>query len=95
MFSFLRKWLGRRERSDLHVLMYTRQGCHLCAEAWDVLVANQKSWGFRLDQIDVDTDWSLIGKYGDCVPVVLVNGTVRFRGKVNEVLLRRILEREI
>jgi hypothetical protein len=92
MFSFLRRWFGSGQRSDLYILMYTRQGCHLCEEAWEVLLAHQKLRGFKLEKIDVDTDQTLVSQYGNCVPVVVVNGTVRFRGRVNEVLLRRMLD---
>jgi glutaredoxin len=92
MFSFLRSWAKRPpQRPDLHFLVYTRENCHLCAHAWDMLTAHQKRHGFTLEKIDVDTAPDLVSRYGSCVPVVAVNGQVRFRGRVNEVLLERIL----
>ena len=95
MFTWVRNWLARRsaQRPDLHFLMYTRAGCHLCADAWQLLTRHQRRHGFTLEQIDVDTAPDLATRYGACVPVVLVNGQVRFRGRVNEVLLRRLLHR--
>ena len=42
--------------------MITRQGCHLCDEAWDLLVAQQKQHGFVLEKIDVDTDPALVSQ---------------------------------
>jgi glutaredoxin len=94
MFSLIRKWLRRRPipRPDLHLIMYTRRDCHLCDNAWSLLCAHQKRRGFALEKIDVDCDAQLVKEYGDCVPVVLVNGQVRFRGLVNEVLLTRTLD---
>jgi glutaredoxin len=92
MFSLLRKWF-RRSSPDINVLVYTRKNCHLCTQAWETLTAYQKRRHFVLREIDVDTDRELVCQYGDCVPVVLINGEVRFRGRVNEVLLRRILDR--
>lgn len=71
--------------------MYTRAGCHLCDEAWAVLESERAWFGFRLSQVDVDTDTSLADRYGLEVPVVTVDGEVRFRGRVNVVLLRRLL----
>jgi hypothetical protein len=71
--------------------MYTRQGCHLCEEAWAILQAAQKKYSFRLRQVDVDTDPALVEQHGLHVPVVTVDGVVRFRGRVNAVLLRRLL----
>ena len=72
-------------------VLYTRAGCHLCDAAKELLERYQRHWRFQLHQIDVDIDPALVRQYGDCVPVVTVDGEVRFRGVVNEVLLRRLL----
>ena len=89
---FFARWFGRRRpRPDLHFILFTRSGCCLCDDAWAILEKAQQRHGFTLETIDVDASPELTARYGDCVPVVLVNGKVRFRGKINEVLLRRIL----
>jgi hypothetical protein len=44
--------------------------------------------------VDIDTDPNLKSAYETEVPVVAVNGKVRFRGRVNPVLLNRLLEAE-
>jgi glutaredoxin len=85
-------WLWRQRRADLHVVLYTRRGCHLCDAARAVLEAARRRYGFRLDAVDVDTAPALVERYGDWVPVVTVNGRLRFRGAVNPVLLERLLE---
>ena len=41
--------------------------------------------------MDVDADPALAKQYGECVPVVTIDGKVRFRGRVNAVLLERML----
>jgi hypothetical protein len=69
-------------------------GCHLCDTAWEQLVQAQRRHGFALTVKDVDEDPALAAEYGECVPVVLVNGKVRFRGIVNPVLLERLLRAE-
>ena len=84
-----------RRRPDLHFLLFTRQGCHLCEEARALLAEAQRQQQFSLEVKDVDTSPEWVAEYGDCVPVVLVNGKVRFRGKVNGVLLQRILDAPI
>lgn len=43
-----------------------------------------------LRKIDIDSDAALV-EYGLCVPVVVIDGRVRFRGVVNSVLLERML----
>lgn len=83
----------RPPSADRHVLLYTRVGCHLCEEAHAVLEAAQQGSGFRLEVVDIDTDPDLVRQHGDSVPVVVIDGTVRFRGRVNPVLLTRLLRR--
>lgn len=93
-WASLRRWLGwaPRQSSDLHVTVYTRKACPLCEEVWDLLQAHQADYGFMLGAIDIDQDEELVREYGDWVPVVAINGQVRFRGHVNPVLLKRILD---
>jgi predicted thioredoxin/glutaredoxin len=50
--------------------------------------------GFRVEEVDVDSDPKLAEAYGTSVPVVAVDGKVRFRGKVEPVLLDRLLQAE-
>jgi glutaredoxin len=83
----------KRERTSDRVgqvLMYTRAGCHLCEQAWALLQDAQKRHCFHLQSVDVDSDPDLVAAHGDCVPVVVIDGKVRFRGRVNPVLLRRL-----
>ena len=67
--------------------VFSRPGCHLCDRAKGVLEAH----GLHVEEVDIDQDPALADRYGDCVPVVLVDGRERFRGRVDEVLLRRLL----
>jgi glutaredoxin len=69
------------------VTIYTRRGCHLCEEAEAVLVR----YGLSPALVDIDADPVLRQRYTDCVPVVEIDGKERFRGRVNEVLLQRLL----
>ena len=71
------------------VTLYTRTGCHLCDDAHALLVRH----GLRARLVDIDSDSELRERYNDCVPVVEIDGRERFRGRVNEVLLKRILAR--
>jgi len=48
-------------------------------------------YGFTLDEIDVDQHPELKQQFDTCVPVVEIDGKVRFRGQVNEVLLLRLI----
>jgi glutaredoxin len=78
----------------LHFVMYTRCGCHLCDDAWEILKQAQQRYGVRLEAIDVDADPELTTRYGEQVPVVTVNGKLRFRGAINRALLERLFQAE-
>lgn len=69
------------------VVLYTRQGCHLCTDAKQLL----ESHGQMLVSIDIDADPALRERFDNCVPVVEIDGQIRFRGRVDPVLLRRLL----
>jgi glutaredoxin len=71
----------------MQVVLYTRAGCHLCDEALSVL----KRHGLSPRLIDIDSDPDLRARYNECVPVIEVDGKERFRGRVNEMLLSRLL----
>lgn len=92
--SHLWPWRDRTRLHSLAVTVYTRRGCHLCAEAWEVLQADQAVFGYQLKAIDVDSDPELVGRFGERVPVIAVNGRIRFYGGVNPVLWKRFLTGE-
>ena len=71
------------------VTLYTRKGCHVCDDAAELL----RRGGIEPRFVDIDEDSDLREQFDTCVPVVEIDGRVRFRGQVNPVLLRRLLER--
>ncbi len=72
----------------MDVEIYTRDGCHLCDEAEALL----KSFGLQPVAVDIDQRPDLHSKYTNCVPVVVMNGKVRFRGRIDPMLLQRLLK---
>jgi glutaredoxin len=71
----------------MDVVIYTRDGCHLCDDADALLRAH----GCKPVLVDVDADEALRERYNECVPVVEIDGKVRFRGRVDPLLLKRLL----
>jgi len=69
-------------------ILYTRQGCCLCDEAEAVLLAH----GLTPQKVDIDQDEALRTRYNECVPVVEIDGRERFRGRIDQRLLRRLLK---
>jgi glutaredoxin len=77
------------DRADCNIVLYTRKGCHLCDEAYALLIEHDVVPML----IDVDSQPVLQERFGECVPVVEINGQIRFRGRVEPLLLRRLLGR--
>ncbi len=69
------------------VVLYTRHGCHLCDDAKATLVR----YGLNPKEVDIDTDEKLRTQFDVWVPVVEIDGQVRFKGRIDEFLLRRLL----
>ena len=79
---------GRRFGS---LVLYTRENCPLCDEAKAILRQYTK-WIPEVIEVDIDDDPELRDQFTNCVPVVQFDGKVRFRGRIAEPLLRRLIE---
>lgn len=88
MFSWL---FGPRGGEAHDVVLYTRAGCQCCEAAHAELHRAGRRYSLALRVVDIDADDELVRQYGLEVPVVMIDGKVRFRGKVNRVLLERLL----
>lgn len=69
---------------------YTKENCPLCEEATETL-EDYTPYLPPAERIDIYSDPKLIEKFGTCVPVVVLDGKIRFRGRINQVLLRRLI----
>ena len=71
------------------IQLYSRQGCHLCDDAAALLA----HYHLAFETVDIDADPQLQARYNECVLVVVIDGKERFRGRVDELLLRRVIAR--
>src|SRR4051812_44546345 len=97
MLSLLWRWAGLRPRgnvSPLEVTVYSRAECGCCHKALELLKTYQRRHRFAIHTVDIDADPKLRARYDTLVPVVAVNGKVRFKGAVNPVLFERLLAGE-
>lgn len=95
--QWLRRIIGRSggyPEQVRSVIVYSRAGCHLCETAIALLAKYRERFRLCISEIDVDAEATLRAKYDHCVPVVEIDGKVRFRGLVNEVLLVRLLRHD-
>jgi hypothetical protein len=70
------------------VVLYARDGCHLCDEARRVIGEIRGSVRFDFTEIDIETDDSLIRDYGIRIPVVTVDGEELFEISVDPAEFR-------
>ncbi len=83
---------GKRSRiRSRRLVLYTRQNCHLCDDALALLKVHQHNLP-PIETVDVDSDPALVEKFDKCVPVVEIDGKLRFRGKINPMLLKRLID---
>ena len=81
------------------VVLYTRNECHLCEQAEALLRAHRVS--FVAIDIDRPVETAAGLSYPDrdrfdtCVPVLEVRGKIRFRGRIDPLLLSRIIQAEL
>jgi glutaredoxin len=96
MSRMLARLFGLRSNRAEHLTftLYTRKQCGCCHKALDLLERRQSRHGFKIELVDIDSDPELVAKYNLEVPVVAVNGRVRFRGMINPTLLDRLLTAE-
>ena len=79
----------------MHVVLYSRPGCHLCDEARAVLEAERLRTPFDLDEVDIETDDELVKEYGIRIPVVTIDGAERFEIAVDPAELAGIVDRRL
>lgn len=67
------------------VVVYSRPGCHLCAEALEQIVAlHGDGYRFDLHEVDIESNDLLLRRYLERIPVVEVDGI-----EVSELVLDR------
>jgi len=75
------------------VIVYYRDGCHLCEQVVASLSQLQQELGYEIKQIDVDDDPELYKKYNVDVPVVSYQDEVIFYHFFDETALRQALQK--
>lgn len=73
------------------IVVYSRRDCCLCEDAVE-LISRYRQWLPAPIEVDIDEDSELQDRFHECVPVIECDGRIRFRGRVSEPLLRRLIE---
>lgn len=86
------RWRADRPGLRFHrVELFTKDDCPLCEEAF-VILSEYRTYLPQPELRDIATNADWQAAYADKIPVVVCDGQVRFRGRVNEVLLRRLIQ---
>ena len=78
----------------IRVAAYGKRECCLCDDIKATLLEVRRDIPFDLQEIDIESSPDLYATYAERIPLVLVNGQIAFRFRVDEATLRRRLERE-
>lgn len=92
MTSLLQRLVRRPKHAPVAVTVYTRRECCCCHTAIDLLETFRRKYNLVIELVDVDGDPALVEAHGLSVPVVAIDGKIRFKGVVNPVLLKRLLD---
>ena len=71
--------------------LYTKPDCSLCDEALSALERVRERVPFALEVVDISADPALSARYGERIPVVLVDGAQAYEYAVDEAELQRRL----
>ena len=74
------------------ITIYGRTGCHLCEDALTILQSMQEELIFEIEEILIDGDEELSKKYGEQIPVTLIDGEPHDFWRVDPERFRSSLE---
>ncbi len=75
------------------VELLTRAGCHLCADARQVVDRVAAQLGLPWQEVDISQNAALTARYGEEIPVVMVDGVPRDFWHIDPERLHGILSR--
>lgn len=79
-------------QSTARVVLYVRQGCHLCDDARPLVAEVAAEAGTTVAEVDIDAGGpDLVELYGELVPVVTVDGVQQGYWRFDGDRLRRAL----
>jgi glutaredoxin len=79
--------------SKIHVVIYSKPGCHLCDEAKASILSAGCTEEFDLEEIDIESDEELLRKYKYDIPVIAINGIDCFMHRVSPDEFRTRIKR--
>jgi glutaredoxin len=75
------------------VTLYSKPGCHLCEDARLLLDELAPDLAVTIQEVDIETDPALFGRYRYRIPVLVVDGREIGEGRISERDVRAALAR--
>lgn len=66
------------------VELYSKDGCHLCDVAKEILLNIQQKHPFELKVVKIQEGDETFDRFKERIPVIYINGTFAFQFKVTE-----------
>ena len=80
---------------QIQIEILTKKDCALCDDVKEIVERVLPDFPATLKMIDIESHSDLFEKYKEKIPVVRINGKENFVYKVNEITLRKKLEKLI
>ncbi len=72
--------------------LYTKDDCSLCSEMKTVIERVRTDYPLAFREIDITSDPSLMARFSEEIPVLLLDGRKAFKFRTTERALRRALD---
>jgi thiol-disulfide isomerase/thioredoxin len=77
------------------LVFYSSLDCPLCDKSWPVAEQLARRFGLALEKIDIRSEASLVERYGERIPVLLLDGEELGWGRLSSRALdRKLRERQ-
>jgi hypothetical protein len=83
----------RQNRGVPEIEFLGKAGCHLCEKAREAIEAVRATHDFELTEVDISLDAALHARYGERIPVLVIDGVEAFELGVDPQALREHLDR--
>ena len=70
------EWITVNNEVMPRLILYHREGCYLCTQMHEALLALQNQYTFLLETVDIDADPELQARFNVKVPVLALDDTI-------------------
>ncbi len=81
--------------SLIDIEIYTKDDCHLCKSAKNILNKVAIDYPLKITEIDITGDENIYNEFKESIPVIFINKKREFIYKVHEITLRKKLDKVI